>query len=126
MSRGNLKGDLTALLNGFSLENSSNTPDFILAQYLLSCLEAYNVAVTNRANWYGRMDAPGRGSLPFSKARKLVTEITDDERDEVHYYISTACQHGRHDECRKVCKFCSGTCLCVYCDHPVVEKTDES
>lgn len=65
MPKGNLEGDLQALLNSYSLENKSNTPDFILAQYLLDCLEAYDRAIVHRAEWYGRIDIPGRGSVPF-------------------------------------------------------------
>jgi hypothetical protein len=30
-----------------------------------------------------------------------------------HCYVSTACQHGRHEECRNRCKFCSVGCLCL-------------
>jgi hypothetical protein len=29
-----------------------------------------------------------------------------------HFYVSTACQHRRHNECRMVCKFCPSKCLC--------------
>jgi len=29
-----------------------------------------------------------------------------------HGYISTACWHVFHDECRKVCKFCGSECRC--------------
>ncbi len=30
------------------MENGSDTPDYILAQYLSNCLQAYNDAVTSR------------------------------------------------------------------------------
>lgn len=30
--------------------------------------------------------------------------------DGSHWYVSTACQHGRHGECRLVCKFCPAPC----------------
>jgi hypothetical protein len=75
MPRGNLEGDLAALLNGYSLENESNTQDFILAEYLIRCLDAYNVALNDRARWYGRMDVPGRGSLPFDEAMKPIFDV---------------------------------------------------
>ena len=29
-----------------------------------------------------------------------------------HIYMSTACQHGLHDRCRKQCKFCEAKCSC--------------
>lgn len=59
--------DLERVLNGHSRENQSNTPDFLLAEYLLACLSAYEVTVRARAGWYGRMDTPGRGPVPYGK-----------------------------------------------------------
>lgn len=49
---------LENLINRYSIENQSNTPDFILAQYLLSCLTAFAVAVQHREMWYGRDKEP--------------------------------------------------------------------
>lgn len=44
--------ELTQLLNRHSIEIESNTPDFILAQYIRSCLTAFSVAVVQREAWY--------------------------------------------------------------------------
>jgi hypothetical protein len=44
--------DLEILINQNSKENGSNTPDFILADYLADCLDAYDKAVTRRTEWY--------------------------------------------------------------------------
>lgn len=52
--------ELQALLNRYSAENESNTPDFILAQYLIGCLRAWNTAVQQRETWYGRDARPSR------------------------------------------------------------------
>jgi hypothetical protein len=41
-------------INRCSMENGSNTPDFILADYLADCLEAYDKAIVRREDWYGR------------------------------------------------------------------------
>jgi hypothetical protein len=30
-----------------------------------------------------------------------------------HAYVSTACQHERHGECRLTCKFCPAVCGCA-------------
>jgi hypothetical protein len=49
-----LEAELRATLNRHSVENGSNTPDFILAQYLLGCLSAFETAVNAREKWYGR------------------------------------------------------------------------
>lgn len=34
-----------------------------------------------------------------------------------HDYLSTACEHQRHDECRRTCKFCANPCGC-WCHDP--------
>jgi hypothetical protein len=53
------KKELEQLINQYSKENASNTPDFILAMYLENCLSAWNEAVQQRETWYGRNAAPG-------------------------------------------------------------------
>ena len=50
--------ELEALVNRFSMENASNTPDFILAQYLVASLAAFNTATQQRETWYGRDARP--------------------------------------------------------------------
>lgn len=37
--------ELRALINGYSKENESNTPDFILARYIERCLDQFNLSV---------------------------------------------------------------------------------
>lgn len=49
-----LEQELSELLSRHSAENDSDTPDFILAQYLLGCLRAWNVGVQQRETWHGR------------------------------------------------------------------------
>lgn len=46
--------ELQWLINRYSKENASDTPDFILAKYLQDCLESYNSAVQAREKWFGR------------------------------------------------------------------------
>lgn len=48
-----LSRDLASVLNAHSCEQFSNTPDFILADYLVSCLRAWNAAQDGRCQWYG-------------------------------------------------------------------------
>lgn len=59
--------ELRQLLNRYSRENASDTPDFILRDYIQGCLTAFNEAVKAREKWYGR-DEPRTGALagPFS------------------------------------------------------------
>ena len=49
-----LRKRIEEALNSTSAENKSNTPDFILADYLLGCLAAFDAAVNWREEWYGR------------------------------------------------------------------------
>lgn len=43
---------LEAAINAHSKEQGSNTPDFILAEYLETCLNAYNWAIQRREQWH--------------------------------------------------------------------------
>ena len=47
--------DLATLINEYSKENDSDTPDFILARYLNAVLDNFNAAVMDREQWYGRI-----------------------------------------------------------------------
>jgi hypothetical protein len=51
--------ELTALLNKHCMENGSNTPDFILARYLVQCLVNYNTISMRREDWYKVHLTPG-------------------------------------------------------------------
>lgn len=44
--------DLEGLLNRYSAENKSGTPDFMLATYLLGCLAIYEETTLNRDAWH--------------------------------------------------------------------------
>jgi hypothetical protein len=47
------ESELTNLLNKYSKENESNTPDFLLAEYLSACLENYNRIIQKKEVWLG-------------------------------------------------------------------------
>ena len=47
---------LEMLINEYSKENESDTPSFILAQYLKGCLANYVESVKVRDKWYGFKD----------------------------------------------------------------------
>ncbi len=46
--------ELEHLINRCSMENGSDTPDFILACYIAGCLDAFDTAMKAREKWYGR------------------------------------------------------------------------
>lgn len=62
--RATLEQRISAVLNECCAENESNTPDHILATYLLDCLEAWNAACRLREAWYGVRHAPNASTLP--------------------------------------------------------------
>lgn len=62
--REDLEKDLRQTLNIACAENASNTPDFVLASYLLGCLDTFNTAVQAREKWYGR-------TAPVHKSERL-------------------------------------------------------
>lgn len=53
------RDELEHLLNRYSMENCSNTPDFILADFIRCCLTAFDAAVLRRDHWYGVAHRPG-------------------------------------------------------------------
>jgi len=46
--RGSFPDKLQALINSYSIENGSNTPDYILAKYLMQCLDAFDMCTRER------------------------------------------------------------------------------
>lgn len=56
-----LRHEIEQAINRVSAENGSNTPDFILADFLVSCLVAFDRATTERERWYGCKHRPGSG-----------------------------------------------------------------
>jgi hypothetical protein len=47
--------ELQALINRYSMENGSHTPDYILAEYMSNCLLVFDQAVNSRERWHGRV-----------------------------------------------------------------------
>lgn len=54
MSAEGFRKRLEHIINSESRENGSNTPDFLLADYLTDCLAVFDKTVTAREKWYGR------------------------------------------------------------------------
>lgn len=65
--RKKLAADFATAINCNSAENQSNTPDFILAEYLVICLEAFGTVSNMREAWYGHSHSIG-GSVPAGPA----------------------------------------------------------
>jgi hypothetical protein len=63
-TKAGLEDTIRNALNCASRENASDTPDFVLAQYLMDCLKAFEAATTARERWYGRLPS-GQPESPF-------------------------------------------------------------
>jgi hypothetical protein len=74
---GDFRKELERLLNCMSMENRSDTPDFILAQYMTDCLEAHDRAVNRREVWYGR-----KTSEPEQVTNAEPSEVADGRRSD--------------------------------------------
>ena len=67
MNEKQFRKELVALLNKHSVENGSDTPDFMLADFLVDCLVAWNRQTRQRDKWYN----PDRGeSLGIRHAKQ--------------------------------------------------------
>lgn len=75
--------ELSSVINRFSMENPSGTPDFILGDLLTSVLASYNDAVQKRAEW--RME-----SVDLPVVQKVIDKLSPppfppDEGAESHF-----------------------------------------
>jgi len=52
MKKTSLEKKLKTLINSERRENDSNTPDFILAELMVNCLDAFELASNEREVWF--------------------------------------------------------------------------
>ena len=74
---------LEGIINATSQENASNTPDFILAQFMNGCLQVFNTTVQQRENWYGRDPRPTDGSGDAPTGKPAEKEVAYPEHEKV-------------------------------------------
>lgn len=117
--------ELETLINKHSVENGSNTPDFILAEFLQNTLNAMEVATKNRDKYYRFNEQPVDRPVFKREDRYMVLKWSDIERalnlDEVNdlYKIREKIAKCRH---------CNGKmarlkCVVVEHDWPEYEPT---
>lgn len=74
-----LQDALREIINRYSRENESNTPDYILAKFMNECLVAFEEATKDRDKWYGIKPVPGVSPSEWIKQRGF-PEPTDKEK----------------------------------------------
>jgi hypothetical protein len=52
MERTEFERELEGLIHKYSLQSKPDTPDFMLAEYLINCLNNFNVITRKRQRWY--------------------------------------------------------------------------
>ena len=60
----NFEEEIREVIDRHSAENTSNTPDFVLAGYITACLRAFDTAVELRETFYGRGPQPAEVQRP--------------------------------------------------------------
>lgn len=63
MKKTDLEKKLSDLINHESREQDSNTPDFILAKFMVDCLDAFELASNSREVWYKAELKPGKETV---------------------------------------------------------------
>lgn len=53
MNKTEFERELIILINRYSIENDSNTPDHLLCKYIMGCLSLYASTTNERDYWYG-------------------------------------------------------------------------
>ncbi len=76
--RHELEKEFAAIINKYSLENDSNTPDFILARCLVDSLINFQLTIAERSAWYNPNGANTRQS--FDQVKREVETLMKDKR----------------------------------------------
>jgi hypothetical protein len=82
--------ELREIINKHSKENGSDTPDFILAEYLTDCLRAYDKAVRIREHWYGKETSKTNEKNEFCQCEKPDREMGYTYCMRCHKHVSDA------------------------------------
>lgn len=79
IDRQRIEREFAEVINKNSLENGSDTPDYILAEYLVNCLDAFNRATKERKRHFGH------------KAERVITQQYDrhDDGDDLLTILTT-------------------------------------
>lgn len=73
-----LEKELAAAINRVSAENGSNTPDWILGEFLANVVAAWDSAINRRESYYGvKMEPCGGQSEPVSPVPGVLPTLND-------------------------------------------------
>jgi hypothetical protein len=63
--------ELTRSINKHNIDNELNTPDFILAEYVFSCLTVLQNQIRAKENWFGAYIRPGCVEINSSETKVI-------------------------------------------------------
>lgn len=69
--------EIRCAINRLSMERESNTPDYVLAEFLSSSFAAFNAAVNKRETHYGRNERPGNCKIDDKGAGEEPYKLRD-------------------------------------------------
>lgn len=72
---------LQEAINRYSMESLSNTPDFILAEWLMTTLEGFAAAIVERERWYGRGGEMKVNPVEASLPQPVMTDLAKNWMD---------------------------------------------
>ena len=98
---------LRDLLNCACRENISNTPDFLIAEYLIGCLVAFEAIVLARDRWYGVHLEPCNKYFEDAPAEKGESSQTSTNKQIMPCVNCTKCHRFNHCVCEFGGKVCS-------------------
>ena len=110
--------ELRDLINKHSLENASDTPDFILTRYITGCLVNFSNRVREREGWFGRIRSREDGEeLAFKVGEPLnnphrVAEAEESELLSALVQIFPDASHRAEAE-RRLADACQPFLVCI-------------
>jgi hypothetical protein len=82
-----LRLEIENAINRVCAENVSNTPDFILAEFMIDCLAAFDKATNTRSAWYSQNSEFAKSTdsanslqsekMPYSECLTKIGQLVD-------------------------------------------------
>jgi hypothetical protein len=131
-SRKAFRRELEELLNRHSMENGSNTPEYVLGDFLAGCLDVFDRAVSIRSMYYGTEKAEEAVTVLMADRRNrgerrekaMAAHVRYDGPDGPEFYLCAVCGFSPLVRTSRYCQRCgrkidwSGVCA----DHPAGDR----
>lgn len=94
--------ELEKLINKYSLENGSDTPDFLLASFLTGCLQSFNSTMQHRKRWrmpkstFDQPNQPSQGlikPMSFTEWQHNLYRVAGTLRPDLKHHLGALLSH---------------------------------